>query len=671
VTGQTDDDKPPKPDDRRRLRRAAQPPLDADPLHADPLHAGLPRAGRLPTDTVPPPIRPRHALAPKAPDRRPDTASAASTTATVAATTATATAGTHAGPASEPAAPAHRRPPSRPVTLEWRPSSDGSAVDRSGAAAEKTDNPAEPRRRRRLTTAFAIVGVVAVLASSAVLVVAWKGHTPTTSPEAPRTMSVPATEDTFVSTDQPGQNHASEPELVVSGVPGQRTTAYLKFDLPALPKPGHVTAARIELSSAGEQPGGIRLYSVTDTAWKADGLATGSRPAFGQPLASAPDDPRARQVFDVTSTVQDIGAYAFALESPATDRAAVWYASEHGTDGPRIDVEWTPGAAGAGTGRAAGADGYQALITAVEPSTGTPSPAAESSPAGSSPETQRRDEASRRPTGPLQQSAVPRGKTLAGAAMHLRDGETYGQAVARADREYGPLELIRVYYPGLPPVWSGSRAEIAARTTVVSFKAPPGEILAGQHDASLTAWFAAAPKNRDTYWIYFHEPEDDIASGAFTAADYRAAWRRIAGLAAKAGNARLHPTLVLMCYSLNPASNRNWRDYYPGDDVISVLGWDCYNFGRRKGEYAPAESIFGKSIEVSRSAGKPFGYAEMGSALLPSDKGADRAAWLRQVGAYLMSRGPVWMAYWDDKSEVDFRLLDAPSQQAWRDVCRA
>jgi hypothetical protein len=267
-------------------------------------------------------------------------------------------------------------------------------------------------------------------------------------------------------------------------------------------------------------------------------------------------------------------------------------------------------------------------------------------------------------------SAAPRGITLAGATADVRAGETFAQALARADREYGPLEMVRVFYPGLPPAWNGSQADIAGRTTVVSFKALPSDVLAGRYDAQMTAWFASVPRDRDTYWVYYHEPEDNIDNGTFTAADYRAAWRRLAGLAAKAGNPRLRPTLVLMCFSLNPSSGRDWRDYYPGGDAVSVLGWDCYNFGRRKGEYASPESIYAKSMEVSRAVGKPFGYAEMGSTLLPGDSGAGRAAWLRQVGSYLRSQGSVWMAYWDDKTAVDFRLLDTPSQLAWKDVCR-
>jgi hypothetical protein len=171
--------------------------------------------------------------------------------------------------------------------------------------------------------------------------------------------------------------------------------------------------------------------------------------------------------------------------------------------------------------------------------------------------------------------------------------------------------------------------------------------------------------------VYYHEPEDNIENGEFSASEYRSAWRRIAGLADRTGNPRLWATLVLMCYSVNPGSGRNWRDYYPGGDVIDVLGWDCYNHGHRKGEYAAPQNIYAKSIEISRAAGKPFGYAEMGSVLLPGDNGTGRAAWLRSVASYLNSQGPLWVSYFDTKLDVDFRLLDGPSQRAWMSFCRS
>ncbi|WP_229399222.1 hypothetical protein [Micromonospora okii] len=262
--------------------------------------------------------------------------------------------------------------------------------------------------------------------------------------------------------------------------------------------------------------------------------------------------------------------------------------------------------------------------------------------------------------------------TLPGASIHLRDGESFDAGLARSDRSYGPLRMVRVFYPGLPPSWSGSRADAADRTVVVSFKAPPGEVTAGRHDSRLVAWFRSVPRDLDVYWSYFHEPEDDVERGSYTAAQYRAAWQRLAGLADTAGNARLRATLILMCWTLNPNSKRDFDDYWPGGDAIDVLGWDCYNSGGKFDRYTDPAQVFSPMIKKSRALGKPWGLAETGSVRIAGDSGTGRAAWIRAMSRYLDAQRPLWVAYYDyEVAGGDFRLTDEPSQQAWRAWCAA
>jgi len=266
-------------------------------------------------------------------------------------------------------------------------------------------------------------------------------------------------------------------------------------------------------------------------------------------------------------------------------------------------------------------------------------------------------------------------RILVGANVEVQSGETWEEANARADAAYGPLAMHRVFYPELPPPWPGSRAAGDGRPVVVSFKANPRDVLAGRHDEALAEWFRTAPRNQEIYWVYYHEPEDNIENGEFTAEDYRAAWRRLAQLAAQSDHSRLYATLVLMCWTLESGSGRDWRDYYPGGDVIAVLGWDCYNSGGQRGGYyiEPAER-FENAIAVSREAGKPWGVAELGSELIEGDEsGEGRAAWLRKIGDYLSSHSypPLWVAYFDSTVAGDYRLRDRPSQQAWQQFARS
>lgn len=509
----------------------------------------------------------------------------------------------------------------------------------------------KPRRRLRPVL---IAGLVGVVGASIGLVVAWQQNDHATT----RVAQVRAIEDTFVELDSPSVGHGEDKRLVASNVPGSRTAAYLKFDIPNLTR-GRILSARVEVT-AGSPQGGAELLSVPDTTWSADDLPEAGPPQTGPVLATATPARTSTQDFDVTAAVQSGQTLSVALRGTAVDRPVTWFSTEHGRSGPRVVVVWAPDhASPAPSGWASG----EKALGAYQPGLSASSSASPSTSQFANAQAQ-----AAAPLGALPQ--VPRGRTLIGATVRQRSGETYQQAVDRADRTIGPMRMVRVFYPGLPQAWGSSRADLAVkgnRPIVVSFKADPRDILSGSIDGIMSTWFAKAPRTVDIYWTYFHEPEDDIARGAYSAADFRAAWRHLVRLAKGANNHRLYSTLVLMCWSLEAASGRNWRDYYPGDDAISVLGWDCYNDGGKKGVYWTPEATYRKSIEVSKSVGKPFGYAEMGSIVVPGDAGGGRASWIQTTGRYLIAQGSTWVAYWDDEvSEYDYRLLDSAGQQAWR-----
>jgi hypothetical protein len=311
----------------------------------------------------------------------------------------------------------------------------------------------------------------------------------------------------------------------------------------------------------------------------------------------------------------------------------------------------------------------QAGPTAVGQSAGAPS-AAPSGVAGLGPNPSA--SAAPTPAAGFQPFPAPR-RTLPGASLHLRGGESFADALRRSDRTYGPLRMVRVFYPGLPPSWKGSRADVSNRTVVVSFKANPREVTAGRHDSRLASWFASVPRDVDVYWAYFHEPENDVQSGAYTPAQFTAAFRHVSALADRAKNPRLRATLILMCWTLNPNSGRDFNAYYPGSAAVDVLGWDCYNSGTKNNRYTPPGQVFSRMISKSKALGKPWGLAETGTAKIASDGGGTgRAAWIRSMSRYLNDQKPLWVAYYDYQVPGgDFRLLDTPSQQAWRAWCAA
>jgi hypothetical protein len=237
--------------------------------------------------------------------------------------------------------------------------------------------------------------------------------------------------------------------------------------------------------------------------------------------------------------------------------------------------------------------------------------------------------------------------------------------LAQVTSQFGRMPIVRVYFPGLPGPRAWAWAGLNKSAVIVSFKALPATVLSGADDARLQQFFATAPRGHPIYYSYYHEPEDNIARGQFTAAAYRAAWKHIAALADAAGNPYLHATLILMNYDLVPASHRNWKDYLPGGGVISVLAWDAYPVGsatNKDPKLTPPARFMGPAIAASRSVGLPYGFAEFG---LSTAHGRPR--WLTSVGKYLLHSGALFASLFDGNSQYPtLQLTDRASIAVWR-----
>lgn len=266
-------------------------------------------------------------------------------------------------------------------------------------------------------------------------------------------------------------------------------------------------------------------------------------------------------------------------------------------------------------------------------------------------------------------SQLPLGGTKFGVALDINQSQNFGAAYDSAVRAYGTPEMIRVFNPGAPSNWNAAATAKGADLSV-SFKIAPRDVLSGANDSKLRAWFRAAPKNVHIYWTYFHEPEDDIERGAFTAKDYRAAWQRIVSISREVCQPNLHPTLILMGWTVDPLSGRKFTDYYPGSSYIDVLAWDPYNpWPPQNTGYRSPAAIFGGIVSTSKAQGKAFAIAETGSILMGTDTGAKRAAWLSDTAKYLEDQNALFVSYFDTVDAgrgFDFRLRDSASKAAWR-----
>jgi hypothetical protein len=374
--------------------------------------------------------------------------------------------------------------------------------------------------------------------------------------------------------------------------------------------------------------------------------------------AVATAKPAARQKsldFDLTGVVKGNGTYSFAMVAPQAGTVSAVFASEHGADGPALALDWSGAAGAPAPAPSSAAPTTQPALPSMSPL--PPSPTASGKPTPTS-------------TGGSSAPApapAPSGGTLFGTSLWTGDGSSAAQALTRETIAFGRPDIVRTYYQGMPAAWPGS-AGVSGGPVAVSFKAAPKDVMSGRLDGQFANWFSTAPKDRPIYWSYFHEPENDVESGAFTTADYRAAWVHLAGLADRANNPQLRSNLILMCWTLQTGSHRNWQDYFAGASVIDTIGWDCYNKSFSKGSYGDPASMLGKAVATSKGAGVNWAVAELGSKMATGDNGTGRAAWLTAIGSYARANGAAYITYFDSTVGGDFRLLDAPSKNAWRQV---
>lgn len=251
-------------------------------------------------------------------------------------------------------------------------------------------------------------------------------------------------------------------------------------------------------------------------------------------------------------------------------------------------------------------------------------------------------------------------------------GMTPAESLADIDASFGTVPVVRDFFPGMPPAWNSSRAQLLRdRDVVISFKASPSAILSGQHDTYLRNWFATAPNDQTIYWSYLHEPEVKIKNGQFTPAQYRAAWEHVGELAEESCKPNMHSTLILTAWTIDPRSGRDYRDYDAGHDVVEVIAFDPYNalHDPNARTYTSAEDLIGPLAETMEEDGRPWGLAELGSRIVVGDNGSGRAEWLSDIGDVLIENDASFATYFQTTYKgVNFRLDDAPSRNAWKSL---
>lgn len=264
---------------------------------------------------------------------------------------------------------------------------------------------------------------------------------------------------------------------------------------------------------------------------------------------------------------------------------------------------------------------------------------------------------------PASPSASPSTTTppalLVGSSLYSGTNESPQQSFDRRCNTWGVCpEVVRYFFSGLP---SGSWPTfgVAPTPTVVSFKVPNFDMAgfaAGNYDSQVMPFLQTVPNDGRTHYItVWHEPEDDIAAGHFTAAQYRNATTHLQLLVSSFDGTgkRLRVGEVLMGWTVDPRSGRNVNDYLVPS--LDFIGWDIYTgltTAEVQRDFQPAANVCD-----AQEAGKCFLTETAPNSAVKATQ-AQKATYLRVSAQVARDLGFDAYMYFDSTVGGDFRLTD-------------
>jgi beta-mannanase len=274
------------------------------------------------------------------------------------------------------------------------------------------------------------------------------------------------------------------------------------------------------------------------------------------------------------------------------------------------------------------------------------------------------------------------GVTLPWSQAWLSDLDAYSARVGRMpsvvstyrDMEYSMLntsQMSSVAARGAVPL-------VTVEPWDASNPGDPGYSLRNIANGAFDTWFAAGADAARAWgkWFYLRfAPEMNLPSEPWgtgrngnTVQDFVDAWRHVHGIFVSRGATNAKWVWAPNVFS-SSGSAANFAPYYPGSDVVDVLGLDGYNWGSLD-VWQTWTQVFGSSYDAlcQLDAVKPVMISETAS----TELGGNKAAWI--TSAYtreIPSRTPrVKIVIWfDQNKETDWRVESSTaSLNAYRAV---
>jgi hypothetical protein len=208
----------------------------------------------------------------------------------------------------------------------------------------------------------------------------------------------------------------------------------------------------------------------------------------------------------------------------------------------------------------------------------------------------------------------------------------------------------------LEEVWSAQ----ATPFVNIHVQSSSSRVAAGDLDAQITSLMASIKSwldragGRSVLLAPMQEMNGDWVPYGMDPFNYQPAFRRFVELGRAAG---LTDTKTRWVFAPNAWSRPPHRiaDYYPGADVVDLVGISAYNGGASNGGWLTVYQTIGPALEELRSFApeKPFIVAQIAS----STEGGDRDAWLREMFAYLATDpNVIAFIYFDIDKESDWSI---------------
>lgn len=234
---------------------------------------------------------------------------------------------------------------------------------------------------------------------------------------------------------------------------------------------------------------------------------------------------------------------------------------------------------------------------------------------------------------------------------------------------HNPLESEGANWPLntetlLEEIWQGQATPFAnLEVPVSSFT-----IASGGYDAEIGAWAERVATwlnrggGRSMFIAPLQEMNGDWVPYGMDPGNFKLSFTRIRGIFEGLG---INESQVRWVFAPNGWSTPPYSmaDYYPGDDVVDLIGFSAYNFGSTLAQWSGVYEVMGGVFEEARTFApdKPYILSQTAS----SPYGGDRDAWLSEMFAFIAADpNALGFVYFNLDRETDWPVWSGGSLAA-------